>query len=289
MRCCCRQQRHERAPLAYPREREWRAPLANRLSLASRHKRASGACSLRASALVEAVVRAGRRCPSQGGDDRRRPPNRALLLSPTSARQRARRRTIGFVLRTTRGWRVLGRHSDRDRTSSAGPWWRARERLCIGSRAFLHPAVPALHSATSASRTHARTPASTGAVPHQSHTCFATLATTRAARPRLCCRPGMRRFSVLSGACFAKNAIVAAERQRELLPRGADMIENAGTDLDQWVAASNASRDLVLAAAGDGPVIAENPADAGFSVWSICNSGGVLKSASDSDGSSPWG
>ena len=34
-------------------------------------------------------------------------------------------------------------------------------RLCIGSRAFLHGAVPALLSATSASRTNARTPAST--------------------------------------------------------------------------------------------------------------------------------
>ncbi len=33
-------------------------------------------------------------------------------------------------------------------------------RLCIGSRAFLHPAVAALHSATSASRTNAGTPAS---------------------------------------------------------------------------------------------------------------------------------
>ena len=50
-----------------------------------RHKRASGACSLRASALIEAVVRARRRCPSQGGDDRHRPPNRALLLSPRGA------------------------------------------------------------------------------------------------------------------------------------------------------------------------------------------------------------
>ena len=50
-----------------------------------RHKRASRACSLRASARIEAVVRAGRRCWSQGGDERRRPPNRALLLSPRSS------------------------------------------------------------------------------------------------------------------------------------------------------------------------------------------------------------
>ena len=40
------------------------------------------ACTLRASTRIEAVVRAGRRCWSQGGDERRRPPNRALLLSP---------------------------------------------------------------------------------------------------------------------------------------------------------------------------------------------------------------
>ena len=52
-----------------------------------RHKRASRACSLRASARIEAVVRAGRRCWSQGGDERRRPPNRALLLSPNLKRR----------------------------------------------------------------------------------------------------------------------------------------------------------------------------------------------------------
>ena len=45
-----------------------------------RHKRASGAFSLCASALIEAAVRTGRRCRSQCGDERHRPPNRALLL-----------------------------------------------------------------------------------------------------------------------------------------------------------------------------------------------------------------
>jgi hypothetical protein len=44
-----------------------------------RQERASGACSLRASALIEAVARARRRCRSQCGDERHRPPNRALL------------------------------------------------------------------------------------------------------------------------------------------------------------------------------------------------------------------
>jgi hypothetical protein len=43
------------------------------------------------------------------------------LLPPTSARQRARRRTIGFVLRATRGWRVLGRHNGRPARARAEP------------------------------------------------------------------------------------------------------------------------------------------------------------------------
>ena len=63
-------------------------------------KRASRACSLRASARIEAVVRAGRRRWSQGGDERRRPPNRALLLSPklsgAPALNRATRATIAL-------------------------------------------------------------------------------------------------------------------------------------------------------------------------------------------------
>jgi len=64
---------------------------------ARRHKRASRACSLRASARIEAVVRAGRRCWSQGGDERRRPPNRVLLLSPSSTRRASRGATIPFI------------------------------------------------------------------------------------------------------------------------------------------------------------------------------------------------
>ena len=70
-----------------------------------RHKRASRACSLRASARIEAVVRAGRRCWSQGGDERRRPPNRALLLSPRSKRVRPGLGTTAFVLVPT--WAAL--------------------------------------------------------------------------------------------------------------------------------------------------------------------------------------
>ena len=73
-----------------------------------RHKRASRACSLRASARIEAVVRAGRRCWFQGGDERRRPPNRSLLLSPTSRRAPpGRRRTNRIRPRASSGrWRV---------------------------------------------------------------------------------------------------------------------------------------------------------------------------------------
>jgi len=65
---------------------------------ACRHKRASRACSLGASARIEAVVRAGCRCWSQGGDERRRPPSRALLLSPRSTRARPGLGATAFVL-----------------------------------------------------------------------------------------------------------------------------------------------------------------------------------------------
>ena len=41
----------------------------------------SAACSLRARALIGAVVCAGRRCWSQGRDERRRPPNRAAPIA----------------------------------------------------------------------------------------------------------------------------------------------------------------------------------------------------------------
>jgi hypothetical protein len=57
--------------------------------VSQRHKRASRACSLRASARIEAVVRAGRRCWAEGRDERRRPPDSALLLSPKGTRRRA--------------------------------------------------------------------------------------------------------------------------------------------------------------------------------------------------------
>ena len=63
-----------------------------------RHKRASRACSLSCYARIEAVIRAGRRCWSQAGDERRRPPNRALLLSPTSRRAGRERATTASAL-----------------------------------------------------------------------------------------------------------------------------------------------------------------------------------------------
>jgi hypothetical protein len=83
------------------------------VGLANRHKRASGACSLRASALIEAGVRGGRRCPSQGGDDRHPPPNRALLLSPNLERPAVAVRTIAFPVPQARGGRLPWRLSTR--------------------------------------------------------------------------------------------------------------------------------------------------------------------------------
>ena len=90
---------------------------------ARRHKRASRACSLRASARIEAVVRAGRRCWSPGGDERRRPPNRALLLSPNRNRHERGDRTSASprqqpsrrARRTTGSPRLSGSHAARGR------------------------------------------------------------------------------------------------------------------------------------------------------------------------------
>ncbi len=71
-----------------------RAP--SKLAPPVRHQRASGACSFRASALIEAAVRAGHRRWSQGHDEGHRPPNRALLLSASRSRRRGRARAIGL-------------------------------------------------------------------------------------------------------------------------------------------------------------------------------------------------
>ena len=150
------------APLSCPERSEGRI----RPGPGSRHKRASGACSLRASALVEAVVRAGRRCPSQGGDDRRRPPNRALLLSPTSARQRARRRTIGFVLPATGDRRPAAGECLGDISIAAGAGSQASKRsrspvdadgLCVGRSRILHAvAAPRFRRTPGRDRTRGR-------------------------------------------------------------------------------------------------------------------------------------
>ena len=82
----------------YPSEHERRCRHRVHPRRACRHKRASRACSLGASARIEAVVRAGCRCWSQGGDERRRPPSRALLLSPRSTRARPGLGATAFVL-----------------------------------------------------------------------------------------------------------------------------------------------------------------------------------------------
>jgi hypothetical protein len=88
-------------------QRKW--PLSNPyrpvgLPDSHRHKRASGARRLRASALIEAVVRPGHRRWSQGSDESNRPPDRALLLSPrTSSRDQHRRRgcSLGEAVATS--------------------------------------------------------------------------------------------------------------------------------------------------------------------------------------------
>ena len=85
----------ERTALAIPIVREIRGcrkgsrPARGRAPARRRSRDAPRACSLRASARIEAVVRVRRRCWSQGGDEQRRPPNRALLLSPRSKAQEA--------------------------------------------------------------------------------------------------------------------------------------------------------------------------------------------------------
>ncbi len=83
---CGHRQPRLRRRRAYPREHEGRCRAALHERPAPRHKRASGACSLRASARIEAVVRAGVDAGPKvatNGADRA---NRALLLSPTSKR-----------------------------------------------------------------------------------------------------------------------------------------------------------------------------------------------------------
>ena len=78
--------RQPRAAAPPPRRKQdSRAPEAD--VPADRHKRASAACSLRASALIEAVVRAGASIWPQDGGERRRRPDRELLLSPETYRR----------------------------------------------------------------------------------------------------------------------------------------------------------------------------------------------------------
>jgi hypothetical protein len=80
-----------------------------------RHIRASGACSRRASAVIEAVVRAGRRWWSQGGDDA----DRALLLSTTPKRARTGCRTSAFALAHARDALLQRHESNDDATATA--------------------------------------------------------------------------------------------------------------------------------------------------------------------------
>ena len=84
----------------YPRSHGSRREPCRGPDLANGHKRASGACSVRASALIEAAVRAGRRCRSQGGDERHRPPDCVPLyrvnagVNSSGRRPRPRRKPV---------------------------------------------------------------------------------------------------------------------------------------------------------------------------------------------------
>jgi hypothetical protein len=101
-----------------------------------RHKRASGACSLRASALIEAVSSPrGASMPVPRWRRSHRPPNRALLLSPRPERVQPGLGTIAFVLAPARAGLSQWRHPSRRRR-----WFRARHsgRQRQSGRAALH-------------------------------------------------------------------------------------------------------------------------------------------------------
>ena len=115
----------------------------------SRHKRASGACRLSASALIGAVVRARHRRWSQGRDERRRPPHGALLLSPTARRgglsalrllrlPRLLRPRYAFATHSAISPRPVGR-LDRADNAQAGRGEAAEGRRAA---AFLRPETP---------------------------------------------------------------------------------------------------------------------------------------------------
>jgi hypothetical protein len=115
------------------RQHEGRARPARSRRPRIRHKRASGACSLRASALIEAVVREGRRCRSQSRDERHRPPNGALLLSPRTERVRPGLGATAFVPAPAHAIFSVQRGSHRRPEPGRRRRTRARIRALVGS------------------------------------------------------------------------------------------------------------------------------------------------------------
>ena len=136
---------------------------------ANRHKHASGACNRRASAVIEAVVRAGRRCWSQGGDDagsraariaqkeasgsrpatglrwprgaRRRDKRRLWLSRSPSYLDAAAAASSDFCFGSTgtpsisAGSMAAGATNQQSRPRSGGGWWRSLQRSVGGCRA----------------------------------------------------------------------------------------------------------------------------------------------------------
>jgi hypothetical protein len=170
-----------------------------------RHKRASGACSLRASALIEAVVRAGRRCPSQGGDDRHRPPNRALLLSPNLSSATAIRGVIPFD-----GIQSPGQLEAGDRVGDGGLAGAARSRTSASTRA------------RSSSRTRFRVRTCLSAQPPAVSLCAARATLRPAAFAISWLAPGPRRARVPRDAGPSAPLLRDAQCRRTRARNGAD-------------------------------------------------------------------
>ena len=106
-------------------------------------RRASGACSLLASALIEAVVPVGRRRRPHVPTNATDPPMRALLLSPMSGHRSASRRTIALLAKTSpssrSSWRLWRRApaptpDERFAQGAATPALRARKHPTIARR-----------------------------------------------------------------------------------------------------------------------------------------------------------
>ena len=159
-RCCGRgpllpdTRGHEAVPALMPPRARMRVSTRAWRRTWSPQQRASGACRSPAKAPVKAVAGPEPLSLATWRRTTTTRPNPALLLSPNLDSPPPGVRTIAFILRGMRLARSRWRHSDHQ-GSSCGADRRclcagATEATCIGSRAFLHGAVSALHSASCA-------------------------------------------------------------------------------------------------------------------------------------------